>query len=432
VFNTNRNLVLISLILILGLTITGCSVPSENEQADETQEIEKIVIGALYPLSGALASTGIDCRNGVELAVDIVNNKYDDIPLPLAAEEGLPGLNGAKVEVIFGDHQGSPEKGLAESERLYVQGNAVAVIGCYNSGVTATASQVAERLGRPFINGTSSSPTLNRRNYEWFFRVSPDDTIFIRDALTFVNEQSINGNPVKDIAIVSENTLFGQDCATLAREIAKEMGFNIVADIVHPQNTNSLISEVQKLKNEDPDFIIHTVAVADGILTWKTFKEQDYSPKGYVAVSTGLQNESFLNSLEKDGEYAMTRAVWSDTLTETKPVSKVISELYKNRYGRSLNDDSGRAFVATMLLMDAINRAGSVEPEAVRTALRKTDVPSEQIILGWEGIKFDETGQNVSGKTTICQIIDGQYQAVWPKDITDVELIYPIPSWSDR
>ena len=63
---------------------------------------QKVVkIGAIYPLSGNLATTGLDCKRGVEMAVEIINGKYD-LSLPLAKTEGLPNLGGAKIEVIFG------------------------------------------------------------------------------------------------------------------------------------------------------------------------------------------------------------------------------------------------------------------------------------------------------------------------------------------
>jgi hypothetical protein len=66
-----------------------------------------IKIGALYPLTGNLASTGMDCKRGVDLAVEIINGKYD-LNLPFAKVEGIPNLGGAKIEVIYADTKGDP------------------------------------------------------------------------------------------------------------------------------------------------------------------------------------------------------------------------------------------------------------------------------------------------------------------------------------
>ena len=87
----------------------------------------------------------------MHLAVDIINGKYD-LDLPLAKEEGLPNLGGAKLELVFADTKGEPKNGLAEVERLITQEKGVAIIGAYQSSVTKTASQATERLtGRPAL-----------------------------------------------------------------------------------------------------------------------------------------------------------------------------------------------------------------------------------------------------------------------------------------
>src|SRR4030081_1323060 len=79
--------------------------------ASRAEPPKVIRVGALYPLTGNIASTGLDCRRGAELAVDIINGKYD-LDLPLAKEEGLPNLGGAKLELVFADTKGEPKNGL--------------------------------------------------------------------------------------------------------------------------------------------------------------------------------------------------------------------------------------------------------------------------------------------------------------------------------
>ena len=112
------------------------------------QAPKEVVIGVLYPLSGNAAQVGIDSVNAVRLAVDIINANHD-LNLPLGKGEGLPGLGGAKIRVIFVDHQGKPDVGQAEAERLITQEKVHAVFGAYFSGVTQTVAQVAERYGVP-------------------------------------------------------------------------------------------------------------------------------------------------------------------------------------------------------------------------------------------------------------------------------------------
>src|SRR6266851_1309775 len=118
---------------------------------------QEVVIGAVYPLSGNLAKVGNDIKAAIELAAELVNDDVD-LPVPLGKGKGLPNLGGAPVRVVFADHQSSPEKGLSEAERLVTQEKVIALIGSYNSNVTATASQAAERLKTPFLNADSTSP----------------------------------------------------------------------------------------------------------------------------------------------------------------------------------------------------------------------------------------------------------------------------------
>ena len=135
---------------------------------------KEVLIGAVYALSGASAQIGIEAKLGFETALDIIHNVHD-LDLPLAKTAGLPGLSGAKLRISYADHQGDPQTGRAEAERLITQEDVAALIGCYHSAVSATVSQTAERYAVPFMCADSSSPTLQRRGLKFFFRASPND-----------------------------------------------------------------------------------------------------------------------------------------------------------------------------------------------------------------------------------------------------------------
>ncbi|HSR10392.1 MAG TPA: branched-chain amino acid ABC transporter substrate-binding protein, partial [Thermodesulfobacteriota bacterium] len=100
--------------------------------------------------------------------------------------------------------------------------------------------------------------------------------------------------------------------------------------------------------------------------------------------------------------------------------------------GRDFSGTCARAFVGFFVLADAINRAGSTNPEAIREALAKTNIPAEQLITPWRGVKFDETGQNILGDAIVIQWQGGKSHTVWPFNLATKEMIYPIPKWSDR
>ena len=143
---------------------------------------KEIKIGVIYPLTGPAASTGQVLLEGVKLAADIINNKYN-LNMPLAKTEGLPNLGGAKIVIVSGDHQAKPDVGMAEAERLITQEKVVALIGAYHSAVTATASQAAERYGIPFVNGDSTSPTLTGKGVPVVLQDHPERPVVRRELL---------------------------------------------------------------------------------------------------------------------------------------------------------------------------------------------------------------------------------------------------------
>jgi branched-chain amino acid transport system substrate-binding protein len=88
-----------------------------------------------------------------------------------------------------------------------------------------------------------------------------------------------------------------------------------------------------------------------------------------------------------------------------------------------------RAFTGIMVLLDAINRAGSTQPEAIRRALAETNLSADQIIMPWPGIKFDEKGQNVMSRGIIVQTQAHTPRLVWPVEGAAADLIWPRPAW---
>jgi len=113
--------------VLLGATAAAALLPI----ASRAQSSE-VVIGVIYPFSGASAQIGVDAQKAFETAAEVINKSYD-FDLPLARGEGLPGLGGAKVRLVFADHQADPQKGRAEAERLITQEKVCAIIGTYQS-----------------------------------------------------------------------------------------------------------------------------------------------------------------------------------------------------------------------------------------------------------------------------------------------------------
>jgi branched-chain amino acid transport system substrate-binding protein len=397
---------------------------------------QEVVIGAVYPLSGGLAKVGSDIKSAIEVAVSIVNDDVD-IAVPLGKGKGLPHLGGAKVRVVFADHYSAPEKGLSEAERLVTQEKVVALIGSYNSNVTATASQAAERLGIPFLNADSTSPLLTARGFRWFFRTTPTDDEFSENFFKFLDEMKKKGKAAKKVALLYENTLFGTDVSKFEKKYAQKYGYEVAADVAYDNKSPNLNSEIQRLKAAKPDVLLQASYTNDAILSIRTMHELDFRPQAILAMDAGHVASEFIPAVRDDGEGIISREVWALELGEKKPIVRKVNDLFRkwtaaSRAGAAIDMDgtSARAFVGFLVLADAIDRAGSTEPEKIRAALEATDLPGDSLIMPWRGVKFDpKTHQNTLGQGILVQIQGGKYRVVYPFDLAAAEIRWPLPAW---
>src|SRR6266480_477408 len=210
--------------VLLGATAIAALPIAARAQTSE------VVIGLLYPFSGASAQQGVDSQKAYEAALEIINNKYD-FDLPGAKDAGLTGLGGAKIRLVFADHQGDPQKGRAEAERLITQEKVCAIIGTYQSAVAVTVSQICERYQIPFISADNSSPSLHRRGLKFYFRAAPHDEMFSGAMFDFFDAMKKKGTKIETLALFHEDTIFGTDSGNAQTKLAADRGYKVVADI---------------------------------------------------------------------------------------------------------------------------------------------------------------------------------------------------------
>lgn len=413
------------LTLLLAVVLAGCGQSAKPA-------VKTIKIGALYPLTGSIAVTGEDCKSGVELAVEIINGKYD-IDFPFAKTEGLPNLGGAKLEVVFGDTRGDATQGMAEAERLITEEKIVAMVGGYQSGVVKTISVATERYSLPYVLSDATSPTLTERGFKYFFRVIPHDGIQAKNALDAVRDvEKKEGVALKKIALLWENTEWGTNVAVQVRKYAQQYGMEIVADIGYPYKATDVTAEVMKVKAAEPDVIIHPGYISDAILFVKTLKSMEVVPKMFIGMA-GYVEPNFVQTLGADANFIFCRAVYGLDLAKSKPFITKINELYKAKYGRDMSANAARSFTAPFVLADAINRAGSTDGDAIQKALMATNMPATSFISPYEGCKFDpQTHDNMLARSLYLQIQDGTYRVVWPLDMAAAPYIFPFPAWNKR
>jgi branched-chain amino acid transport system substrate-binding protein len=387
-----------------------------------------VKIGVLFPLTGNAGAAGQASKAAVEVAAEIINGKHPELSnIPLAAEEGLPGLGGAKLELIFVDHQGNPSVAQQQALRLVSQDKVNVLFGAYQSSCSLTATAVGERYGIPFVVGDSAALNVTGRGFKWLYRVTPIATDFAAAYMRFFADMKKQGKTVNSIAIVNENTDYGTSVADAVDEAAKKAGITVALRVPYSANATDVGPQVLQLKDKNPDVVIFISYTSDSILYVKTMRNLDYLPPMVIGDDSGFSDPSFIPAVSDIAQGAMNRSSWD----AGKPGSTTykINEMYKAKTGRDLDDTSARNMQAMLVLGEALNRAGSTDPEKIREALAKTDLKPEQLMMGYNGVKFDQTGQNILASTYLIQLKDKAYKLVWPDSAAEIKLEWPMKGW---
>jgi branched-chain amino acid transport system substrate-binding protein len=99
---------------------------------------------------------------------------------------------------------------------------------------------------------------------------------------------------------------------------------------------------------------------------------------------------------------------------------------HQERFGKPAAGTTAPAYAAVQILVDAIQRANSLDPSAIRDALAATNM---ETVAGPVTFNADGTGKVT---TVVSQYQDGQQKLIWPKDIAVSTIVYPMPVWNKR
>ncbi|MBS0220890.1 MAG: ABC transporter substrate-binding protein [Proteobacteria bacterium] len=410
---------------VAGAVLSAFS-PISRANAQQT-----VKIGVLYPLSGNAASAGNYSKMAIELGADLVNKGDPELAklMPIAKGGGLSGLNGAKIELVVADNQGTPAAGQNQTLRLITQEKVVAMVGAYQSGITQTASAVAEKYGIPFVAPESTAADLTERGFKWFFRTTPIATNFAKAYSDFLKEQKAAGLKADSIAIVYENTEYGKSTSTAIGDLFVKEGRNVTMKVPYSANSTDVQPQVLQLKEKNPDVVVFISYTSDAILYTKTLKALNWKPEIMMADSSGFNDQAYVKSMGHEVEGLVSRSAFAPG----KPgsIAAICEALYKKKTGGDgLDDVSSRSFQGFLVLADAINRAGSTEPAKIQAALKATNMPADQMAVGYNGVKFDDKGQNTLGSSLLIQMRDGHYVPVWPKAKATANVILPFKGWT--
>ncbi|MEA2741844.1 MAG: branched-chain amino acid transport system substrate-binding protein [Acetobacteraceae bacterium] len=389
---------------------------------------ETIKVGVMFPLTGNSAASGAEAKAAVEVAAAIVNTGHPELKgLTVGTTPGLPGLGGAKIEPIFVDHRGDPSMAQSLAQKLITSDKVAALFGAYQSSAAMTATAVSERYGVPFVVADSVAGNITSRGFKNTFRVTPIASNFADTYMLFLRDQKKAGRRVEDIAIVNENTDYGTSVGGAIEAEAKKLGIPVSIRVPYSANGADVSAQVLQLKEKNPSVVLFVSYASDAILFMRTMKSLDYLPPMIIGDSAGFSDPAFLPAVGGLAKGLVNRSVWSKGPEGS--LSFGVNAIYQAKTGNEIGDVSGRSMQAFFVLADALNRAGSADPAKLRQALQATEMPHSAMMIGYRGVRFDETGQNIESATYLTQLQGKDYVTIWPDDAAVSKVQWPMTGW---
>jgi len=430
----SKLILLLVIVMVAATILPGCAGTETEEPSEGGEDISEVELGAVLPLSGGAAATGVKLQAAMEVAQDIINNEYPDLNIPLAATAGLANMNNAKINITFADHQANPEMAKSEAERLIDQGVA-ALAGCYHSSATKPASQAAEQYGVPFVAGSSSSAALTERGLNFFVRVAPNDdmeTGMFFEYLKYLNAN--NGTDISTVAVAYVDNEYGVHAHEMVEKWLENQyadeGFEYVGAVSYAGDVTNVDTEVQQIRDMDADALFHASYISDITMFVNKYKEFGVAPQAVLNYCGGFQDTQFVVNLGENGNYFAGGAAFSSDKLEDLPELAVINEMYKEKTDADLDGPALEEFASIMVIAEAINEAASLDGDAIMEVIHSKEFNAPYFATG--AVKFDESGQNEVPASYVVQTLDEEYRAVYPEDISTTEPVAPIPPWDER
>ncbi len=367
-------------------------------------------IGVVSSFTGPQAAFGQAHKNGYTLALADLNAKG--------------GVLGKPIELVYYDDQGRPDQAVQGVAKLVDQDHVPVILGAYTSENTRAMIPAVTQREVPLLIPTSVADNLMQTGSPWVFRVCQGSGNYAHAILDFLKH---NGDP-KTIAIIYENTNFGQSNDTAMREAAQQAGLTVVDEEAYQASSPDYKALLARVKAKNPDAIYFGSYLLDASTLMRQSAEVGLDPRYYTAAGTGFSAAEFPTKDKGAGAYAEYTISVSQWLPTAKwKGSKEFDEAFLKLTGTHPAYHAMEAYVTLAIAVAAIEKAGGANPVAIRDALRALWLPETP----FGPIRFDEHGQN-DHATLVTQIQDGQYKVVWPPDAAEAKPIVPTPPWNKR
>ena len=342
-----------------------------------------VKIGHVAPTSGAIAHLGKDNENGARMAIDDLNAKGVTI-----------GGKKVKFELLAEDDGADPKQGAAAAQKL-VDSKVNGVVGHLNSGTSIPASKIYSDAGIPQISPSATNPKFTRQGFKTTFRVVADD-VHLGGTLGKYAVKELKG---KNIAVIDDRTAYGQGVADEFEKGVKASGGNLVGHEFTNDKATDFTAIITKLKAAKPDVVFFggMDAVAGPMI--RQMKQLGVEAKfmGGDGICSG-ELPKLAGGAMGDNQVVCAEAGGVD---EKDAKAKKSMDDFKVKFKKKFNADvqiyAPYVYDATMVMVEAMVKAGSADPAKYLPVLAKTS--GHQGVTGT--ISFDEKGDIKNGALTL-------------------------------
>lgn len=364
---------LVAVLFVFG--VFGCA----QDAAPEDEEGD-VLIGIMVPVTGSEAADGIDMENAAKLAVEEIN--------------AAGGVLGRMIVTTTGDDECDPSKATAAASKL-ISEEVVAVVGGYCSGATLPTLTLYGDAGIPFVIAAANATSLIDENPGWAFMINSTGDAQAAKAVEWFKNLG-----VESIALVDDGSAFSVDLKDQTKSQWEAEGYAVLAEDRVETGTQDFSAVVTRIMAANPDAVYWTAYQGLGSLLIKQLRENGY--EGVIMVGDGSSAQELIDLAGADAEGVYCTA---PPVVDFLPAAQSFIEGYNNSFPREPGAYAGLMYDATYLLVDAIERAGSFDGEAVKAALAATS--------GFEGITgpVSFTPQNTLNRSNFVILVakDGRW-----------------------
>lgn len=374
------SLLALSVALAVGLGVAACGdKKTESAAAADTGGVVKL--GQSSPLTGPQAHIGKDNDNGARLAIDEIN-------------AGKPVIGGKPVtfEILSEDDQADPKTATIVAQRLVDEG-VVGVIGHLNSGATIPASKVYSDNNIPQVSPSATAIKYTAQGFKTAYRVMTNDEQQGKVLGAYAAKLG------KKVAIIDDQTAYGQGLAAEVEKAAKAAG----AEVVAVEHTNDKASDftaiLTSIKGKSPEVIFFGGMDPQAAPIAKQMRQLGITAQ--LLGGDGMQTPKFIELAGADAEGAI--ASIPGLPLDKMPKGPEFQKKFESKYGQ-IQLYAPYAYDAAYVMVEAMKHADSTDPAKYLPELAKTN---------YEGvtgkISFDAKGDLTSGPITLYKVQGGKW-----------------------